>query len=187
MIKTVSLGTWRACALALVLVLAGCSSGPTIITNSAPDFNLAGYRTFSFYSPLSTDNGNVRSLISSEVVDAARPELEAAGLQFVESGGELLVNFAIVTRETLQTRPSTNMAMTHRRGLYSPWGGYSMMMQTQEVVQRTEGTLAVDVIDASRRQLVWEGTASGNITNSVQQNRAAAIERAVRDVFAQFP
>jgi hypothetical protein len=62
-----------------------------------------------------------------------------------------------------------------------------MMMQTQEVVQRTEGTLAVDVIDASRRQLVWEGTASGNITNSVQQNRAAAIERAVRDVFAQFP
>ena len=187
MTKIVSLGAWRCGVFALVLILAGCASGPRVITNSAPDFDLSRYSTFSFLNPLSTDNGNVRSLISTELADAARPELEAAGLRYVETGGDLLVNFAVITRETLQTRPSSNMSMAHRRGRYGTWGGYSMSMSTQEIVQRTEGTIAVDIIDASRQQLVWEGTASGNVTSSVQQNRAAAIDRPLREVLAQFP
>lgn len=187
MLRTVSQGAWRCGVIALVFALAGCATGPTIVTNSAPDFDLSRFQTFSFLNPLSTDNGNVRTLLSSELVDAARPELEATGLRYVESGGDLLVNFAVVTRETLQTRPSTSMSMAHRRGRYGTWGGYSMSMSTQEVVQRTEGTVAVDIIDASRQQLVWEGTASGNVTSSVQQNRAAAIDKAIHEVLARFP
>ena len=42
-------------AAAVVAALSGCASGPTIITNSAPDFVLSDYRTFSFLDPLSTD------------------------------------------------------------------------------------------------------------------------------------
>jgi outer membrane receptor protein involved in Fe transport len=62
-----------------------------------------------------------------------------------------------------------------------------MSMSTNEVVQRTEGTVAIDIIDASQRQLVWEGAASGRVTDQVRQNRAEAINVAVRDILAQFP
>jgi hypothetical protein len=176
-----------AAALLLFSLLGACESGPRIVTNSAPDFDLAGYRTFSYLQPLSTDNGNVRSLLSSELMGATTRELEMAGLTHVDTGGDLLVNFVVSTRETLQTRPSTGASIYHGGGRYGTWGGYSMSMSTQEVVQRTEGTVGIDIIDASRQQLVWEGAASGRVTDKVRENRAEAVNVAVRDILAEFP
>lgn len=185
--KTIKLR--RTGSLLLILLLAGCASGPTIITNSAPDFNLADYRTFGFLEPLSSDRGNVRSIISTHLIDATTRELEFAGLRRVDRDADLLVNFVVSTRETLSTRstPSTGMSMHHGRGRYGTWGGYSMSMSTTEVVQRTEGTIAVDVIDAARNQLVWEGAASGRVTDSVRQNIEEVAHNAITDIFAQFP
>jgi hypothetical protein len=178
-----------ASALLTLLFLSACSSGPSIVTNVAPGFDIVGYQTFSYLQPLSTDNGNVRTLISNELIDATTGKLENAGLRYVERGGDLLVNFVVSTRETLQTRstPSTGMSVHHGMGRYGTWGGYSMSMSTTEVVQRTEGTVAVDIIDAQRKQLVWEGAATGRITDKARQNRAAAIDAAVAEILAQFP
>ena len=180
-------GLRLASALAVVALLAACESGPRVITNAAPGFSLAGFQTFSYLRPLSTDNGNVRTILSNELIDATTNELEMAGLRHVDSGGDLLVNFVVSTRETIQSRPSTGASIHHGRGGYGTWGGYSMSMSTTEVVQRTEGTLAIDIIDASQRQLVWEGAASGRVTDQVRQNRAEAINVAVRDILAEFP
>jgi len=168
-------------------LLAACESGPSIITNSAPGFSLAGFQTFSFLDPLSTDNGNVRTILSNELIAAARDDFELAGLRHVDTGGDLLVNFVVSTRETIQTRPSSGASMHHGRGRYGTWSGYSMSMSTNEIVQRTEGTLAIDVIDAARRELVWEGAATARITDSMQRNRQEHINNAVRDILAKFP
>lgn len=176
-----------AAAISLLFFLAACSSGPRIVTNAAPGFSLVGYQTFSFLQPLSTDNGNVRTLLSSELIDSTRRELENAGLRYEERGGDLLVNFVVSTRETLQTRPSTGASIHHGMGRYGTWGGYSMSVSTTEVVQRTEGTVGIDIIDAQRRELVWEGAATGRVTDQVRQNRAQAVDAAVRDIFANFP
>ena len=176
-------------ALLSIFALAGCSSGPTIIANSAPDFVLSDYRTFSFLDPLSTDRGNVRSLNSTHLINATTRELEYAGLRRVENNGDLLINFVMSTRETLQTRsnPSTGVGVHHGRGRYGTWSGYSMSMSTTEVVQRTEGTLAVDIISRDRNQLVWEGAASGRVTDSMRQNVEQVLDDAIRDIFARFP
>ena len=182
-------GVRTAAALSLLLLLAACSSGPRIVTNAAPGFDLVGYQTFSYLQPLSTDNGNVRTIISNELIESTTGQLENAGLRYVERGGDLLVNFVVSTRETLQTRstPSTGMSVHHGMGRYGTWGGYSMSMSTTEVVQRTEGTVAIDIIDAQRNQLVWEGAATGRVTDKARQNRAAAIDAAVAEILAQFP
>ena len=173
--------------LAFVVMIAGCSSTPPVITNAAPGFNLADYQTFSFLEPLSTDNGNVRTILSKELMAPTRQELEWIGLRYVESGGDLLVNFVVSTRETIQTRntPSTSVSARHSR--YGTWGGYNMGVSTTQVIQRTEGTLGIDIIDARRRQLVWEGAVSGRVTDSVRQNRAAALEGGVREILKRFP
>lgn len=180
-------GARIAAVLSAVLILSACSSGPNIVTNAAPGFDLVGYQTFSFLRPLSTDNGNVRTILSNELIDSTQRELEFAGLRHVDTGGDLLVNFVVSTRETIQTRPSSGMSMHHGRGSYGTWGGYSMSMSTSEVVQRTEGTLAIDIIDAKQLQLVWEGAATGRVTDQTRQNRAAAIDAAVKEILAKFP
>jgi len=170
-----------------LITMAACASGPRIITNSAPDFSVTNYQTFGFLQPLSSDRGNVRSLISTHLIAAATRELEMSGLRFSESSPDLLINFMVSTRETIQTRPSSNVSVHHGRGRYGTWGGYNMSMSTTEIVQRTEGTIDVDIIDASRNQLVWEGAAAGRVTDSTRKNLRETVNRAVSDIFAEFP
>mgnify|MGYP001547266919 CR=1 FL=1 len=179
-------------SIGVVLVaalLAACASGPSVISNRAPDFDLANYRTFDFMQPLSTDNGNIRTLISSNMMVAAERELELAGLQRSSDNPDLLVNFIASTRQTLSSRPSSNVSMGVRGGRYGTWGGYSVGVSTStnDVVQNTEGTLAIDIIDASRNMLVWEGALSGRVTDRVRENREQAIDKAVTDILAEFP
>ena len=175
-------------AATILAFLAGCASGPSIVTNAAPDFSVSNYSTFSFLQPLSTDKGNVRTILSNELIDSTRKQLELTGLRHVERGGDLLVNFVVSTRETIQTRntPQTGMSMHHGYGRYGTWGGYSMSISTTEVIQRTEGTLAIDIIDAKQKQLVWEGAASGRITEKARKNRAAAVDAAVSEILARL-
>lgn len=175
--------------LTFVALFAGCASGPTVVTNSAPGFSLVDYQTFSFLRPLSTDNGNVRTILSNELIDSTQRELEHTGLRHVEMGGDLLVNFVVRTRETIQTRnsPSTGASMHHGRGRYGTWSGYSMHMSSTEVIQRTEGTLSIDIIDASQLQLVWEGAGTVRITEQMQQNRAESVDVVVHAILTEFP
>ena len=61
--RTTSASGARIAAVSTILLFLGaCSSGPSIVTNAAPGFDLVGYQSFSYLQPLSTDNGNVRTI-----------------------------------------------------------------------------------------------------------------------------
>ena len=102
---------------------------------------------------------------------------------FIDSKLDFSVNIVVSTRETISTRsvPSSSMSMYHGRSRYSTWSGHSMSMST------TEGTIAVDVIDAARNQLIWEGAAIGRVTDSTRQNIEQVAHDAIADIFSQFP
>lgn len=171
----------------LTLLLAACSSGPRITANSDPAADWTQYQTFGFFEPLTTDRGSVRSLTSTQLIASATREMEARGLRRVDSNPDLLINFMLSTRETLQTRPSTSASASWGRSRYSTWRGYSVGMSTNEVVQRTEGSLGIDVVDRARNQLVWEAVATKTVTNSTRNNQQQVLDSAVTDMFQQFP
>jgi hypothetical protein len=179
----------RAFLATLIGLLTACAaSGPKIITNSAPGFAISSYGTFGFMQPLSTDRGSVRSLESQHLVAATSRELEALGLIRDDANPALLVNFLIATKEKLESRPTAGPSVYYGRSRYGTWGGYGIGYgNTTEVVQRTEGTLTIDIVDAERNELVWEGAATARVTDSMRENRGAVIDAAVRDIFAQFP
>jgi hypothetical protein len=179
--------------LAIVMVyalLAGCASGPRIITNVDPSANLQSFQTFDFMQPLSTDRDGVRSLLSTHLIEATTRELENAGMRRDTESPQLLVNFFVSTRETIETRSvptSSASMMSYRRGRYSPWGSYSFSTSTVEVVQRTEGTINVDLVDVSRNQLVWEGAAIGRVTDRTRRDLEQTVNSAIAEIFARFP
>ena len=168
-------------------LLQACSTGPRIITNSDPAADWSSYRTFSFFEPLATDRGNVRSLMSNQLIESTTREMEAAGLTRSDSNPDLLINFFATTRETIQTRPSTGASVHHSRGRYRTWSGWSANMSTTEVVQRTEGTLGVDIVHRARNQLVWEGAATQRVTDSTRANQNQVLDDAIVAIFAKFP
>jgi hypothetical protein len=125
--------------------------------------------------------------MSNQLIESTTREMQAAGFTLSESNPDLLINFVVSTRETLQTRPSSSASMHHSRGRYNTWSGWSASTSTTEVVQRTEGTLAVDIVDRARNQLVWEAAASKRVTNTTRENQDQVLDDAIADIFTQFP
>ena len=125
--------------------------------------------------------------MSTQLLDSTAREMEMAGFTRSDMNPDLLINFVVTTRETLQTRPSSSASIHHGRGRYGTWSGWSVGASTTEVVQRTEGTLGVDIVDRARNTLVWEGAASKRVTNSTRENQAEVLDSAITDIFKRFP
>ncbi|MEY2853899.1 MAG: hypothetical protein RL030_1031 [Pseudomonadota bacterium] len=169
-----------------LLAVSGCASGPTIRSNVDPGADFTRFQTFNFMQPLSTDREGYQTFLSRDLMAAAERELVGRGLKRTETSPDLLVNFSANLDQRLRVTqtPQTNVGNfgSHRRGFYSTWPTYRT-----DVQQYTQGTLAVDVIDASRMQLVWEGVAVHRLTQSRADNIGPAIDQALQEMFARFP
>jgi Domain of unknown function (DUF4136) len=176
-----------ACSLLSLLAVTGCASGPTIRSNVDASVDFTGFRTFGFVEPLATDRAGYQSLISQQLVASAERELAARGLQRTDTKPDLLVNFNANLDQRLRVTQSPAMTSrsfnNHRRGFYSTWPLY----QQTEIRQYTKGTLGIDVIDAARRQLVWEGFALSRVTQRTMDNIGPVLDAAVVDIFGNFP
>jgi len=176
-----------ACSLLSLLVVAGCASGPTIRSNVDASVDFTSFRTFGFIEPLATDRAGYQSLVSQQLVASADRELVARGLQRTDTNPDLLVNFSADLDQRLRVTQSPAIHSrnfnSHRRGFYSTWPLY----QQTEIRQYTKGTLGIDVVDAARRQLVWEGFALGQVTQRTTDNLGPVLDAAVVDIFGSFP
>lgn len=183
-IRKISTSTRGAWLLPGLLFFTGCASGPTVITNSDPSFDFMGLQTFAYMRPLSTDQGNTQSLLSTQLMAATTLELENRGMRQVSDNPDVLINFLLETQEQIRSRPSTASVSMHRSGRYGMWGG---SMSTPTIEQTTQGNLSIDMIDPGRNQMVWEGTATQRVTDSIRRNQEAAVRSFVADILANFP
>lgn len=167
-----------------VALLASCSApAPTIRSDEDPGANFAAYTTYGFVPELEGEDFGYQSLLAQYLKDAIGREMEARGYARAAEP-DLLINFYINTKEKIRstTTPTAGGGYYgYRRGYYGGWGGYET-----RVTQYTEGTLSIDLVDARRRQLVWEGTAVGRIRQSTLDDIQGAVNRVVPLVFAEF-
>lgn len=172
----------------LLAAIAGCASGPTVRSDVDPGSDLGRYRTFAFFEPLATDRDGYGTILSSRLKAATRRELEERGYRYSESSPDLRVNFYTNVKERQEIRSTPEIGFTgfyhYRRGFYNPWVGYPYDVRT---INYTEGTLSIDLVDASRKQLVWQGLAKGTVTKKVRDNPGPAIDAAVARIFEKFP
>lgn len=177
------------CLTVVIVLSAGCASGPKIHANADPATNLSSYRTFGFVDPLGTDRAGYSTIVSEQLKSAVRRELEARGYSYTQDSPQLLVNSNAKLDDKLRvdSAPSASIAMSrgyygYRGGFYSAWPAY----QTS-VDQYTEGTLNVDVVDAAQKRLIWEGVAVGRVTEKTRENLGKAIDSVVTEIFKKFP
>jgi hypothetical protein len=167
----------------LFLAAGGCATAPTFRTNYDHSADFSSYHTFGYFETLGTDAAGYESLVTQALKDATRREMEARGYTYAATGADLLLNFnARLARHTKVTQYAAPVYYGYRVGYYGGWGGYQTYVD-----QYTEGTLNVDIVDAARKQLVWEGVAIGRVTEEHRQNREAAINTAVSELFARYP
>ena len=172
-----------------VAVLASCASGPTIRSDYDRSADFSSYRTFGFASELGTDRAGYSTLITEHFKRAVRNEMESRGYEYADNNPDLLANFYVAIREKTDVRstPAPTVGVGYygyRYGLYTGWPAYSTDVRT---VHYKTGTANVDLIDAKRKQLIWEGVAEGKVKDESLANPGEAIEGVVAELFEQFP
>ena len=178
----------RMAALSAGALLAACETGPQVRMDYDHAADFSHYTTYSFASPLGTDRNGYEGSISRYLKAATRQELDARGMKYVESNPQLLVNFNGRLSDKLRSHPATIYPPPgyygYRTGYYGAWPGYAMV---DTVEPYTEGTLNIDIVDVSRKQLVWETVVTDSVTEKTLANPQPAIEAAVKAAFAKYP
>ncbi|MEP7247372.1 MAG: DUF4136 domain-containing protein [Gammaproteobacteria bacterium] len=173
-------------AVALVaLTLGACQTRPEVRTQSAPALDVTQYRTFGFVEHLDTDKAGYSTLITRYLKDSVTREMVARGYTQSETP-DVAINFTTGEKDKVEgtTGPSLGVG-------YSRWGyrgfGWGLGYGGRDIRTVTEGSLTIDVVDQSRKELLWTGTASGTLTKKIQNNPQPAIDQAVTAIFAKYP
>ena len=169
------------------VLAAACSSGPTIRADGDPSVDFTRYKTFGFFDQLSTDKSKYATMLTGRLKDATRAELAKRGVQEGPQP-QLLVNFSTNVENRTEVQSTGTSASYgfygYRAGMYGAWGGYPQDVYTTHYQQ---GTLAIDLVDAEKKQLVWQGVAQARLTKTMLDNPGAAIGSVVADIFEKYP
>jgi hypothetical protein len=173
-------------------LLAGCASGPTIRSHVDPSANLSSYKTYMFAEKTGTDRPDYKTPITSYFKEAIRREMDARGYRYVEGGpADLLINFNANAQEQVDVRTTPGSPgfgygygyYGYRGGLY---GATAFPPEVQTVRYKT-GTANVDVVDLSKKQVVWEGIAEARLTDKMMKDPRTAISNVITEMFTQYP
>jgi hypothetical protein len=168
-------------AAAGVAGLAACASAPTVRSDYDKSADFGSYHTFGFVPTPGTDARGYSSLTTQQIESAVTDQMQQRGYVRAENP-DLLINFSGKLQEKQEVRSSPGPYYGYRT--YGAWAGYGGGVYT---VNYTEGTLNIDVIDAKKKQMVWEGVGIGEVDEKNLSQKEVAINKAVTDVFAKYP
>jgi hypothetical protein len=167
---------------AFAALAVACATDPLHVrVDQDPAHSVADYRTFGFYDQSSTDSARYQTLLTSHLQASIRRQLESRGYVYSQEQPQLLVNFAVnVHRQhQIQATPAGGL------GLRSPYlgiGGYNV-----DTVTTKQGTVTIDVVDATNRSIIWQGVGEGALSAETGSNTASVVNNAVTRIFRDFP
>jgi hypothetical protein len=175
--KSVTSSIAALCVALPLLAATGCASRPDIRLDKNPSVEMTSYRTFGFYDPVSTDKSLYTTILSGRLKKATREELERRNFVYAEQNPDLKVNFGlnVVDRQELRSMPTGGF-----------WGA-RFGLSDLETVNYRQGTLMVDLVDASRNEVVWRGVAEGRLSRKSVDNPGPAVDQVVSELFQGFP
>jgi hypothetical protein len=178
----------------MLSVLAACAIEPRIHSLHDPQADFSRFTTYNF-APEAGAGEQYTSLLTRNLQYAIAQEMESRGYRRGDNP-DLLVNFKVRTREKIDVHEMPVMRSSpfytpypypyyysYRFGFYNPWPYYAYETR---IVQYTEGTLNIDLIDAPARQLVWEGAAIGRVRED-KENMPEYVREVVASIFERYP
>ena len=162
---------------AFLMVLLGSAFGQRIQTDFDHQANFSQYKTYS-WQEIKASN----SLWDDRIKEAVNAQLGSKGWIQVDSGG----NVVIVAIKTTQTERTLQ---TFYDGMGGGWrwrgfGGFGESTTTEQDYK--EGTLVVDMYDASTKQLIWRGSAEEMLSDKAEKNEKN-LDKGVAKMFKSFP
>lgn len=165
-------------SLLLLLSISSCNS-VRVAADYDKQANFSQYQSFAFFKP-GIDKAEISDLDKRRILRAIESELLAKGFTKSETP-DLLVSIFTESREQVNVYNNGWEPYGYGWG-WSPWywNSYS------SVSTSTEGVLYVDLIDANKKELVWQGVGTGYLTQSMDK-KEERIREFVQEILSQYP
>lgn len=167
-------------ALLLLIAFTSCSSVKVAADyDKAVDFN--NYKTFAFFKS-GIDKAEINDIDKRRILRAIESELLAKGYTISEKP-DLLVS--IFTKSNQRVDVYNNNWGVGAWGWGGPRWGWGWNIQPT-VSTSTQGVLYVDLIDANKKELVWQGQGTGYLSKNVDK-KEERIKAFVTKIMEKYP
>jgi hypothetical protein len=156
-------------ALALAALTAGVVYAQHVTTDSDPAAPFATYKTYAW----TPGTASAVSLTEQRIHEGVNAQLQGKGMTQVDSNPNVFVATHVTTHAVPQVIADG----------FGPWGFGGGMATVQTY---TEGTLVVDLYDATTRKMVWRGVATATVSDKPEKN-AVKIDKSLAKLFARYP
>ncbi|OIV42096.1 DUF4136 domain-containing protein [Flavobacterium johnsoniae] len=173
--------TFKLVPILLLLILSSCSS-VTVYSDYDKNVDFTPYKTYAFFKP-GIDKVEISDLDKRRILRAIDNEMQAKGFTKSENP-DLLVNIFTKSREQVDVNQfSAGWGYGWGWG-WNPWMMYGGNQTT--VSTSTEGTLYIDLIDAKKKEMIWQGEGLGTLTRNIDK-KDQRIAEFVNKILAQYP
>ncbi|MCX7548718.1 DUF4136 domain-containing protein [Xanthomarina sp. F1114] len=164
----------------LLITVVSCDS-VRVAADFDKEANFSEYKTFAFYKP-GIDKAEINDLDKRRMLRAIESELLNKGFTKSETP-DLLVSIFTKSREKVNIEQSGYYPYGYGYGWgWSPyyWGNYNTVSTS------TEGVLYIDLIDANKKELVWQGVGTGYLSSSTNK-KEERIQEFVASILEKYP
>ena len=167
----------------LLVVVASCSS-VRVASDYDSKADFSQYKTFAFLKG-GIDKAEISDLDKRRILRAIEAELMAKGFTKSENP-DMLVSIFTKSREKVNVYNNNSWGGYGYGWGWSPyyWGGMNNF--GNRVTTSTEGTLYVDLIDANKKELVWQGMGTGYLAQG-RERKEARIKEFVGKIMEKYP
>ena len=158
-----------------LMLLVSCSS-VRVAADYDRQTNFNELKTYAFFKP-GIDKAEISDLDKKRIMYAIDAEMAAKGFMKSENPDMLI---SIFTKEKERGDVYNNAGFGWGPYWGWGWGGYS------NVTSHTEGSLYIDIIDAKKKELVWQGKGTGSLPETMDR-KEERIREFVKQILSQYP
>ncbi len=170
-------------ALFCGILLTSCATVSTV-SDYDRGTSFEEYKTFAFYKP-GIDQVQISDLDKKRILRAIEAEMLAMGFTKSENP-DVIVSFFTNEKEVVNVY--NNYWGWGWGGWYGPyWGGWYGGIPYTTVSSHSEGQLYIDLIDAHKRSLVWQGRGQGRLVVDDPYKKDKRVQDFVSAIFKEYP
>ena len=169
--------------LSFLLIVFSCSS-VNVYSDYDKGTDFSNYKTYAFYKK-GIDKVEISDLDKKRILRAIERELKAKGM-VPSDNPDLLVNIFTKSREKIDVYNNNYYGWYPWYYGYGYGPGYGFGYTN--VTSSTEGTLFIDLIDAGKKELAWQGIGVGILSYAKNiEKKEARINEIVTNIMMQYP
>jgi len=173
------------------IFLAACAPSVKVRSDADPGVDMSQFKTYDFFSKMGIEGDGYSNLLGQHFRSAISSQMNSRGYTKSDEP-QLQINVTVDAEDKVRvnTYQDPYLYGGYYGGFRGPYWGSPMYYgggTRTTVSQYTQANVYIDLVDSTTHKMVWQGVATFNLTEKMQQQVAASVNDTVAKIFSQYP